>query len=94
MEKILNVENEWDQMADMVEGPVEGVTYKEVMKAMNKMKLGKAAGPSEVNMDMIMTSGKLGVRMKKLCERILDGEDWPEEWKTSVVVPIFKGKGL
>ena len=34
-EKILNVENEWDQMteADMVEGPVEGVTYKEVMKA-------------------------------------------------------------
>ena len=77
MEKILNAENEWDQMAeaDMVEGPVEGVTYKEVMKAMNKMKLGKAAGPSEVNMDMIMASGKLGVRIKMLCERILDDED-------------------
>ena len=29
MEKIMNVENEWDQMAeaDMVEGPVEEVTY-------------------------------------------------------------------
>ena len=39
------------------------------------MKLGKAAGPSEVNMDMIMTSGKFDVRIKKLCERILDGED-------------------
>ena len=28
MEKIMNVENEWDQMAeaDMVEGPVEEVT--------------------------------------------------------------------
>ena len=51
MEKILYVENEWDQMAeaDMVEEPVEGVTHEEVMKAMNKMKLGKAAGPSEVN---------------------------------------------
>ena len=48
MEKILNVENELGQMAEayMVEGPVEGVTYEEVMKAMNKMKLGKAAGPS------------------------------------------------
>ena len=42
MEKIMNVENEWDQMAeaDMVEGPVEEVTYEEVIKA----KLGKAAG--------------------------------------------------
>ena len=96
MEKILNVKNEWDQMAeaDMVEGPVEGVTYKELMKAINKMKLGKAAGTSEVSMDMIMAKGKLGVRKKKLCERRLDGEDWPEEWITSVVVPIFKGKGV
>ena len=95
MEKILNVENEWDQMAeaDMVEGPVEGVTYEEVMKAMNKMKLGKAARPSKVNMDMIMASGKLGVIIKNLCQRKLDGENWPEEWKTSVVVPIFKRNG-
>ena len=46
--------------ADVVEGPVEGVTYGEVMQAMNKIKLGKAAGPSEVNMDVIMVSGKFG----------------------------------
>ena len=44
-------------------------------------------------MDVIMASGKFDVIIKKLCERILDGEDGPEEWKTSVVVPIFKGKG-
>ena len=96
MEKVMDVENEWDQMAeaDMVEGPVEEVTYEEVIKAMNKMKLGKAAGPSEVNMDMIMASGKFGVGvLKKLCQRVLDGKGMPEEWKTSVVVPIFKGKG-
>ena len=96
MEKIMNVENEWDQMAeaDMVEGPVEEVTYEEVIKAMNKMKWGKAAGPSEVNKDMIMASGKFDVGvLKKLCQRVLDGKGMPEEWKTSVVVPIFKGKG-
>ena len=93
--KIMNVENEWDQMveADMVEGPVEEVTDKEVMEAMNKMKLGKAAGPSEVNMGMIIASGKFGVGViKKLCERVLDERGMPEEWKTSVVVPIFKEK--
>ena len=34
MEKIMNVENQWDQTAeaDMVEGPVEEVTYEEVIK--------------------------------------------------------------
>ena len=32
-----------------------------MIEAMNKMKLGKAAGPSELNMDMIIASGKLGV---------------------------------
>ena len=66
----MNVENEWDQMVevDMVEEPVEGVTDEEVMEAINKMKLGKAAGPSEVNMDMIIASGTFGVGvMKKLC---------------------------
>ena len=79
--------------ADMVEGPVEEVTYEEVIKAMNKIKLGKAAGPSEVNMDMIMASGKFGVGvLKKLCQRVPDGKGMPEEWKASVV-PIFKGKG-
>ena len=34
-----------DGRADMVEGPVEEVTYEEMIKAMNKMKLGKAAVP-------------------------------------------------
>ena len=94
VEKILNVENEWDQMAEarMVEGPVKEVTYEEMMKAMNKMKLGKAAGSSKANMNMIMARGKFGVIIKKLCQRILDGEDVPEEWKTSVVVSIFKEK--
>ena len=96
MEMIMNVENEWGQMAkaDMVEGPVEKVTYEKVMKAMNRMKLGKAAGPSEINMDMIKASGEFGVGvLKKLCQRVLDGKSMPEEWKTSVVVPIFQGKG-
>ena len=77
MEKILNVENEWDWMveADMVEGPVQGVTDEAVMEAMNKMKLEEAAGSSEVNMDKIIASGKFGVgEMKKLCQRVLDGK--------------------
>ena len=80
--------------SDMVEGPVEGVTDEEVIETMNKMTLGKAAAPSEVNMDMIITSGKFGVGViKKLCQRVPDGKDMPKKWK-SVLVAIFKEKGM
>ena len=50
VERIMNEENEWDQnvQADLVEGPVEKVSREEVVKALGKMKAGKAAGPPEV----------------------------------------------
>ena len=43
------------------------------------MKLGKAAGLLKVNMDMIISSEKFVVIIKKLCQRILDGENVSEE---------------
>ena len=64
------------------------------MKPVRKIWWGKAAVPSQVNMDMIIARGKFGVGvMKKLYQRVLNGIGKPEEWKTSVVVAIFKGKG-
>jgi len=86
-------ENDWDHMveADVVERPVERVTRKEVVEAIKKRKRGIAAGLSE----MIMASGKIGEDvMMQICQRVLDGNGIPDEWKTSVVVPIFKGKKM
>ena len=31
--------------------------------------------------------------MMELCQHVLDGRGMPDEWKTSVIVPIFKRKG-
>ena len=31
--------------------------------------------------------------MVKLCQRVVDGRGMPDEWQTSELVPIFKGKG-
>ena len=43
---------------------------------------------------MIVGSGKVGVKvMMELCQCVLDGRGMPDEWKTSVIVPIFKRKG-
>ena len=41
---------------------------------------------------MIIASGKFVAIFKKLCQKMLDGEDVPEIWKTSAVAPIFKKK--
>ena len=42
---------------------------------------------------MIVASGKIVAEMiMKLCQHVLDGRGMPDEWKTSVIVPIFKEK--
>ena len=79
---------------DSVEGPVEKVARNEIVEAIQSMKSGKATGTSEVGVKMIAAIGKIGVKvMMELCQRVLDGRGMPDEWKTSVIVPIFKGKG-
>ena len=61
---------------------------------MQKMKLGKASGLSEVSMEMINASGKVGIDVTiKLCQRIPDGKEMAEDWKINVMVPINKRKG-
>ena len=97
MERIMNEENDWDQVTDaaMLEGPVERVSREEVVKAMRGMKTGKATGLSEVSVEMITASGEMGITvMMKLCQDVLDGRGIPDDWKLSVVVPIYKGKGM
>ena len=96
MEKIMNEENEWDRMVetDLVEGPVEKLVRNEIVEAIQSMKSGKATGTTEVSVEMIVASGEIGVKvLMELCQRVLDGRGMPDEWKTSVIVPIFKEKG-
>ena len=58
------------------------------------MKSEKATGKSEVSVEMIVASGKIGVKVKmELCQRVLDAREMHDKWKTSVIVTIFKGKG-
>ena len=75
---------------DVEKEPVEKVSPNEIVETMQKMKSRKATGPSEVSVEMIVASGKTGM---ELCQRVLDDRGMPDEWKTSVIVSIFKGKG-
>ena len=92
MERIMNQENEWDQnvKAELVERPVERVSREEVVKVISEMKVGKAAGPSEVSVEMIAASEEIGFGvMVEQCQVVLDGRGMPNGWALRIVVPNF-----
>ena len=40
---------------------------------------------------MIIESGKIGAKvMMDFCQRVLNGREIPDEWKTSMIVPVLK----
>ena len=93
IKKIMTEENEWGGMVetDLIEGPVKKAACNEIVEAIQSVKSGKATGPSEVSVEMIVASGEIGVKVTiELCQRVLDGRGMPNERKTSVIVPIFK----
>ena len=80
----------------IVEGSVEKISLEEITNAMKKIKLVKVSALSEVSIEMINANGKVGIDvMMKLCQR----KGWKrnarmlEDWKTSFIMPIYKGKG-
>ena len=57
-----------------VQGPLDKVNEGEVVRAINAMMLGKAAGVSEVAAEHVVTSGKIGVEvLTETCYRLLTG---------------------
>ena len=94
--KLLNEENEWNGIskAETNEGPCESVSEEAVKDALNKMKSGKAAGPSGVTADLLKVCGEDGVkRLTEVANGLLDGMRLPESWRKSDLIPIYKGKG-
>lgn len=96
MEGVMNVENTWDGIVEAaaVEGPVLSITREEVKAALKDLKYGKAGGVSGVLAEHIRGSGDVGVEViTRICNEVLDGKKMPEDWLSSVLVPLYKGKG-
>ncbi len=95
--ELLNEENQYEMEDHLkVEGPILGVTEKEVEEALRKKKRGKAPGPSGVTTVLLRYAGETetGVReLKKVFELIETEERAPTEWGSSYTIPVYKGKG-
>ena len=58
------------------------------------MKKGKAQGPDDIPVEAWIALGNKGVEfLVNFFNRLLQGEKMPDEWRSSMLVPLCKGKG-
>ena len=96
MEKLLNVENDWDGEVDCPEvmRPHCLISEEEVAAAFKGLKIGKAAGPTGVVSEMMKATSGFGSRwMTDLINNIVKEGCIPDDWRKSILVPVYKGKG-
>ncbi|KAK3536457.1 hypothetical protein QTP86_012613 [Hemibagrus guttatus] len=96
-EELMNEENEREKRVEgvnSVEQEVDKIRKDEVRKALKRMKSGKAVGPDDILVEVWKCLGEAAVEfLANLFNRVLESERMPEEWRRSVLVPIFKNKG-
>ena len=95
-EKLMNEKNNRDSRTEEVEVVNEElncVSREEVKNALRRMKKGKAAGPDELRVEVWKCMGNMGIKfLTRLFNRLLMGERMAEEWRRSVLIPIYKNK--
>ena len=96
MEKLMNEENGWDHRmsAGVKEGPADCIETSVVIAALKRMKKQKAPGLSGLAAEMIQAAGDTGTQwILDLCNGTVKEGCIPEDWKSSVVLRIYKAKG-
>ena len=73
---------------------VRRIQESEVKEALRRMKVGKALGPDNIPIEAWRCLGDVGVAwLTKLFNSIFRSNKMPDEWRRSILVPIFKNKG-
>ena len=93
--ELMNEENDFEvDDVQPIEGPIKEVDKNEVRQAVGAMKTGKAAGPTGLTTEMMKAAGESGViEFTKVLADVWKKETIPDEWKRSLTVTIYKGKG-
>ena len=95
-EKLINKENNRDprtEEADVVNEEVNCICREEVKNTLRRMKKGKAVWPDELPVEVWKRMGEIVIKfLTRLFNRLLVGERLTEEWRKSVLIPIYKIK--
>ena len=84
------------ELPSYVEGEMEltDITDTEMQTGMKGMKKGRAPGIDEMCVEMVMAAGESGISWtKRLLNTCMRQGKVPEEWRTGLIVPIWKKKG-
>ena len=94
-EELMNEKNDFEvDEVHPIEGPIKEVDKNEVRQAIEAMKTGKAAGPTGLTTEMMKAGGESSmIEFTKVLADVWKKEKIPEEWKRSLTVAIYKGKG-
>ena len=75
-------------------GPHWLISEEEVAAAIKGFKIGKPAGPTGVVSEMMKAAGGFGSRWTTdLINNIVKEGCIPDDWRKSILVPVYKGKG-
>ena len=96
--QLMNEENRRERKLDDVGSctlKVTEITEDEVRAALKRTKNGKAVGPDDLPVEAWRNIGEMAVKfLTRLFNKILTSKEMPGEWTRSVLVPIFKNKGV
>ena len=96
-DNLLNHENSRERREtrrEVKERVVENISGKEIRTGLRKTKKGKAQGPDVIPVEAWIALGNKGVEfLVNFFNRLLRGEKMPDEWRRSVLVPLYKVKG-
>ena len=71
---------------------VERISKEEVRE--NMKRIGKAVGPDDIPVEVWKCLGETALEfLTKLYNRTMESKRMPEEWRDSILIPIFKNKG-
>ena len=96
-DNLLNHENSRERRETRTEGrenEVEDISGEEIRTGLRKVKKGKAQTPDDIPVEAWIALGNKGVQfLINFFNRLLRREKKPDEWRRSVLVPLYKGKG-
>ena len=96
-DNLLNQENPKERReirTEETKREVENISVEEVRTELRKMKKEKAQGPDDIPVEVWIALGNKGVEfLVNFFNRLLQGENMPDEWRRSMLVPLYKGKG-
>lgn len=84
-------ERETRQVRNNERNVIQPITEQEITQAINKLKIGKAAGQDDITPEMLKYMGeKARTVFKDLLNNIIRTKEIPQEWNIGIILPLYK----